>query len=81
MRGAIEIEGADHSDVSRCLKAFSRENKPSNTDLAKLVKNKQPEKYDYLLPENLLNEGYGAKAFDVDSTIDWIMKADNMNYL
>ena len=79
--GVIEIEGADHSDVSRCLKAFSRENKPSNTDLAKLVKNKQTEKYDYLLPENLLNEGYGAKAFDVDSTIDWIMKADNMNYL
>ena len=79
--GVIEIEGADYSDVSRCLKTFSRENKPSNTDLAKFVKNKQTEKYDYLLPENLLNEGYGAKAFDVDSTIDWIMKADNMNYL
>ena len=79
--GVIEIEGADHSDVSRCLKTFSRENKPSNTDLAKFVKNKQTEKYDYLLPENLLNEGYGAKAFDVDSTIDWIMRADNMNYL
>ena len=79
--GVIEIEGVDYSDVSRCLKTFSRENKPSNTDLAKFVKNKQTEKYDYLLPENLLNEGYGAKAFDVDSTIDWIMKADNMNYL
>ncbi len=79
--GVIEIEGADHSDVSRCLRTFSRENKPSNTDLAKFAKNKQTEKYDYLLPENLLNEGYGAKAFDIDSTIDWIIKADSMNYL
>lgn len=79
--GVVEIEGADSLDVARSLKTFSGKNKPKNTSLAKLVKNKQTEKYDYLLPESLLNEGYGAKAFDVDQTNDWIRKADNMNFL
>ena len=53
--GVVEIEDADSSDVSRSLKAFSGKNKPTNTKLAELVKNKQTEKYDYLLPETLLN--------------------------
>ena len=79
--GVVEIEDADHLEVSQCLKTFDMDNKQSNTDLAKFVRNKQTEKYDYLLPENLLNEGYGAKAFDVDRTIDWIIRADRMNYL
>ena len=79
--GVVEIEDADSSDVSRSLKTFSGEDKPTNTKLAELVKNKLTEKYDYLLPESLLNEGYGAKAFDVDQTADWIKKADSMNYL
>lgn len=79
--GVVEIEDADSLDVARTLKTFSGKNKPSNTSLAKLVKNKQTEKYDYLLPESLINEGYGAKAFDVDQTNAWIKKADNMNYL
>ena len=79
--GVVEIEDADCSDVSESLRGFNRGNKPSNTNLAELVSNKQTEKYDYLLPESLLNEGYGAKAFDVDRTIDWIIKADHMNYL
>lgn len=79
--GVVEIEGADSLAVAKSLKTFNGKNKPSNTSLAELVKNKQTEKYDYLLPENLLNEGYGAKAFDVDRTTDWIKKTDNMNYL
>lgn len=72
--GVVEIEGADSLDVIRSLKTFSGKNKPSNTGLAKLVKNKQTEKYDHLLPEGLLNEGYGAKFFNVDQTNDWIKK-------
>ncbi len=79
--GVVEIEGADSLDVAKSLKTFSGRNKPSNTSLAELVRNKQTEKYDYLLPENLLNEGYGAKAFDVDQTDDWIKKAERMNTL
>ncbi|MYA48794.1 MAG: DEAD/DEAH box helicase [Candidatus Dadabacteria bacterium] len=79
--GVVEIEGADSLDVAKSLKTFNGKNKPKNTSLAELVKNKQTEKYDYLLPESLLNEGYGAKAFDVVQTNDWIKKADNMNFL
>jgi len=73
--GVVEIEDANSLDVARTLKTFSGKNKPSTTSLAELVKNKQTEKYDYLLPESILNEGYGAKAFDVDQTNDWIKKA------
>ena len=79
--GVLEIEGAKHSDVSGCLKSFNKDNKPTNAELAKLVENKQTEKYDYLLPEELLNEDYGARAFDIDGTTDWIRKASERGYL
>lgn len=79
--GVIEIEDADHLEISRCLKTFAKGEKPNNSELAGFVRNKQTEKYDHLLPESLLNVGYGAKAFDVDRTADWIIRADEMNYL
>ena len=79
--GVLEIEGAKHSDVSGYLKSFNKDNKPTNAELAKLVENKQTEKYDYLLPEELLNEDYGARAFDIDGTTDWIRKASERGYL
>lgn len=79
--GVVEVEKAESSDVSRHLKSFNRDNKPTNAELAKLVKNKQTEKYDHLLPEELLNEDYGARAFDIDGTIDWITKAIKQGYL
>ena len=79
--GTIAIENADHSAVSEYLRVFSREGKLCNTDLAKLVKDKHTEKYDSLLPESLLNEDYGAKAFDVRGTIEWLTKADRLNLL
>ena len=74
-RGVIEIDGASHSAVTNCLYDFTEEESVSDTDLAKLAMNKHIEKYDHLLPESLLNEGYGAKAFDVDGTKDWITGA------
>ena len=79
--GVIEVEGARSSDVSGYLKSFNEGSKPTNAELAKLVKNKQTEKYDHLLPEELLNEDYGARAFDIDGTIDWITKAAKQGYL
>ncbi len=79
--GVIEIGGAGSSDVSGYLKSFSKDNKPTNSELAKLVKNKQTEKYDHLLPEELLNEDYGVRAFDIDGTIDWITKVAKQGYL
>ena len=79
--GVVEIEGAKSSDISRYIKSFSKDNRPTNAELAKLVKNKQTEKYDHLLPEELLNEDYGARAFDIDGTIDWITKAAEQGHL
>lgn len=79
--GVIEIEDATHSAVFRCLNTAVEEKLVSNSDLAKLSGNNQEEKYDHLLPESLLHEGYGAKAFDVDGTMDWITNAIGMNLL
>ena len=73
--GVVEIESAKSSDVSGHLKSFSKDSRPTNAELAQMVKNKQTEKYDHLLPEELLNEDYGARAFDIDGTIDWITEA------
>ena len=79
--GVVEIESAKSSDVSGYLKSFNEDSKPTNAELAKLVNNKQTEKYDHLLPEELLNEDYGARAFDIDGTIDWITKAAEQGHL
>lgn len=79
--GVVEVEKASCLDVSGHLRSFNRDNKPTNAELAELVENKQTEKYDHLLPEELLNEDYGARAFDIDGTVDWITKAAEQGYL
>ena len=79
--GIIEVVDASHEAVSNCLKTIIKDRRVSDTDLAKLVKDKQTEKYDHLLPESLLEEGYGAKAFDVRGTINWLTEANRMDFL
>ena len=79
--GIIEVVDASHEVVSNCLKTIIEDRRVSDTDLAKLVKDKQTEKYDHLLPECLLEEGYGAKAFDVRGTIEWLTEANRKNFL
>ena len=79
--GVIEVDDASHSSLANCLNDFAEEESVSNTDLAKLSANKHTEKYDHLLPESLLNEGYGAKAFDVSATREWLAMANHMNLL
>lgn len=70
--GVIEVEKSQLSTVKRALKSFILLSDASNADLAKPVKNKDIEKYDHFLPEELLNLSYGEKAFDVKSTLKWI---------
>ena len=79
--GIIEVEKAESLDVSRHLKSFSKGNRPTNAELAKLVENKETQKYDHLLPEELLNEDYGARAFDIDGTVVWITEASEQGYI
>ncbi len=70
--GLIEVEKAKLSTVEEVLISFISLSNTSNADLAKPVKNKDIEKYDHLLPEEMLNMSYGEKAFDVKSTLKWI---------
>lgn len=71
--GVIEVEGALLSNVDKALTSFISLSNTSNADLAKPAKNKDIEKYDHFLPEELLNLSYGEKAFDVKSTIEWLL--------
>ena len=73
--GIVEIRDASHAAVFRCLEKSIEDEHVDNTDLATFSEIKKLDKYDHLLPESLLNEGYGAKAFDVDGTKDWITGA------
>jgi ATP-dependent Lhr-like helicase len=70
--GVIEVEKTQLSTIEKALESFISLSDTSNADLAKPVKNKDIEKYDHLLPEELLNLSYGEKAFDVKSTLKWI---------
>ena len=79
--GIVEIEDASLSSISEYLKDFVERETVTNTELANLPGNNQTEKYDHLLPESLLDVGYGAKAFDVDGTKSWLAEASRMNLL
>lgn len=79
--GIIEIEDASHSSIFGTLLRFTDEENLSNSDLARLSPNKETEKFDHLLHEDLLNDGYGVKAFDVRGTIDWLKEAIYMEML
>ncbi|ROR99938.1 ATP-dependent Lhr-like helicase [Sinobacterium caligoides] len=70
--GVIEVEKAQLSTVQKALKSFTSMSRTTNADLAKHVRNKIIEKYDHLLPEELLNLSYGERAFDVRSTVKWL---------
>lgn len=79
--GIIEVRNASLPDISECLKTLIEDRNVSNTDLARLIEEKRTKKYDHLLPEILLVEGYGAKAFDVNGTFEWLSQAIRLNLL
>lgn len=72
--GVIEIENGNTEEIAECLKNIAEDTSLTNSDLARLVPVKVLEKYDNLLPEELLNESYGSKAFDVEGTLSWLKK-------
>lgn len=71
--GVIEVENTSIKDVTDCLKNICNRGLPSNTELAQCVPEKYIEKYDELLPSELLDEGYGKKVFDTISTKIWLL--------
>ncbi len=74
--GVIEIDDTDIVAVKNCLTNVVSSGLPSNTDLAKKIVDKHVDKYDRLLPESLLNQGYGARFFDSKRTLSWLKNAN-----
>ncbi|MFQ6287440.1 DEAD/DEAH box helicase [Yersinia enterocolitica] len=72
--GVIETEGASVSSVQRALKEILLSGLPSESELAADVPEKYLDKYDDYLPESLLAKGYGAKAYDIEGTQNWLQK-------
>ena len=70
--GVICVNKVDSVQVIRFLRDLASNPMPSATELAENVPNKMIEKFDEYLPEDLLNLGYGAKAFDIDSLSEWL---------
>jgi ATP-dependent Lhr-like helicase len=74
--GAIEVDDADIVGVKNCLSDAVSLGMPSNTELAAQISNKDVDKYDYLLTESFLNQGYGARYFDSKGALEWLISAD-----
>lgn len=73
--GVIEVEcKPEQRTVADYLQGLDKDQVPDNAALAEAVpeKMKQTEKYDELLPEVLLNAGYGMKQFDVAQALNWL---------
>ena len=70
--GVIEISDATTKSVSDYLTILLTTPTLSNTQLAEIVMEKCIDKFDHYLPDELLNEGYGQRAFDVEATITWL---------
>lgn len=59
-------------NVIAFFKKLDLESIASEAELAQIVQEKNIEKFDELLPPNLLCEGYGRRMFDVGGTKAWI---------
>ncbi|MFN3881101.1 MAG: DEAD/DEAH box helicase [Nitrincola lacisaponensis] len=73
--GVIEIHNSNADDIKNSLFDIEKHGIPNETELAKIlsIQQKLIEKYDDYLPENLLTEGYGRKAFDSTAARQWIL--------
>ncbi|MCP8687655.1 DEAD/DEAH box helicase [Marinobacterium sedimentorum] len=69
--GVVEVLNTSASQVVDVLR--STLNEPmTGADLAKRVPKRPKEKFDHLLPDELLETGFGARFFDIDETKSWI---------
>ncbi|MBB1310288.1 DEAD/DEAH box helicase [Pseudoalteromonas sp. SR41-8] len=64
--GVIEVEKAFVDDVIEALKSFQNNETASAIDLAEAIAEEAIDKFDEYLPQDLLTQGYAAKAFDVE---------------
>lgn len=70
--GVIEVEDSTVQAVIKTLTDTIANDFPTETELANFVIEKKVEKYDDFLPDDLLAEGYGQRAFDSNGAKYWI---------
>ncbi|NNG41890.1 hypothetical protein HJP15_02855 [Pseudoalteromonas sp. NEC-BIFX-2020_002] len=70
--GVIEVEKSNAEEVKQFLSMLNAKPLPSESDLAASVVEKNIEKFDEFLPNDLLNIGYGSRAFDIADTKSWL---------
>lgn len=73
--GVIEIQNSNADNIKNCLLDLANKELPDESELAQTlsIQQKLIEKYDEYLPEDLLTEGYGRKAFNSKATQHWIL--------
>ncbi|EAQ67749.1 hypothetical ATP-dependent helicase [Marinomonas sp. MED121] len=69
--GVIEVEQATLENVRSTLLRLASTELPTETELAHQVVEKRIEKFDELLPEDLLSISYGTKAFNTTAAKKW----------
>ncbi len=72
--GVIEVRNSNADDIKNCLIDLANDVLPDETELAGTlsIQQKLIEKYDEYLPEDILTEGYGRKAFNSLGAKQWI---------
>lgn len=73
--GVIEVQNSNVDDIKNCLIDLENGVLPNEAELSRTlsIQQKLIEKYDEYLPEELLTEGYGRKAFNSMGTKQWIL--------
>jgi len=70
--GVIEVSNSQVEGVRCCLAEMLHQSLPSETQLAQLIPEKCVDKYDEYLPDELLQEGLGQRAFDIEGARVWM---------
>lgn len=72
LAGVIYVEKTTVAEVKQALVSALHEGLPCEADLAESIVEKCLEKYDRYLPENLLTQEYGLRAFDIERVTQWL---------
>ncbi len=73
--GVIEVRDVSTKTLSETLLGLIDSALPPEEELAEIlpIEQKQIEKYDHLLPENLLSVGFGRRVFDIAGAKGWLL--------
>ena len=74
MSGVVEVEQVTKAQVIIHLKSIQATGIPKEEVLSKYIEDKNIEKFDEFLDEDLINIGYARRMFDVDATFQFINK-------